>query len=65
MTLTGVELSEKIKECYDKLPDVKLNTGAAEESDAAIADFRKERLKIATDCVFAEFGINRTTSERM
>ena len=56
---------EQIKECYDTLPTAPVSYGTSKESDFLIAQFEIERLKIATDCVFAALGINRITSQKM
>jgi hypothetical protein len=58
------DIATKIKACYDLLPDDETDSGAAEGSDAMIMEFRKTRLQIAADCVFAGLGINRRTGER-
>jgi len=65
MAITAISIAKLINKCYDELCDINLSSGAASDSDAAIANFRKQKLDIATDCVFAELGINRQTSQRM
>jgi len=65
MKISPKEISDKIKECYNNLPDEEVHNGASGDSDAAIMNFRTAKLKIASECVFASLGINRNTGERL
>ena len=57
--MTPEDIAKKIRTCYEILPNEETNKGAAEKSDAAIMEFRRERLKVASNCVFA--GMELTT----
>lgn len=61
MSETPKDIASKIKECYDLLPDQETYS---EESDAMIMEFRKTKLQIASECVFAGLGIDRKTGVR-
>jgi len=58
------EIAFQIKECYDLLPKDETDTGADGITAAMIMEFRRTKLKIASECVFASLGINRNTGER-
>ena len=58
------EIACQIKTCYDLLPKDETYSGADGNSDAMIMEFRRTKLKIASECVFAGLGINRSTGER-
>jgi hypothetical protein len=63
----SLSIANQITECYNVLPDITLVTSkiGTNKDAAAVTQYEVERLKIATDCVFAALGINRNTSQRM
>ena len=61
---TPQEIACQIKACYDLLPKDETYSGTDENSDAMIMEFRKTKLQIASECVFAGMGINRITGGR-